>query len=89
MRYLVFTNTPAHVHLYRNLVDRLRGRGHDVLVLARDVGPTVPLLEYYDLPYRVYGHNEETKGSLAVNLPAHAARIVRWVPPPIGSALRP
>jgi len=77
MRYLVFTNTPAHVHLYRNAVTELCDRGHDVLVLARDYGCTVDLLEYYGLPHEVYGRCETTKFSLVRRLPGHYARIVR------------
>jgi predicted glycosyltransferase len=77
MRYLVFTNTPAHVHLYRNAVQALEARGHTVLVLARDYGCTVELLEWYDLPYEVYGRCDTTKGSLVRQLPRHYARMLR------------
>ncbi|QLH81183.1 DUF354 domain-containing protein [Halosimplex pelagicum] len=77
MRYLVFTNTPAHVHLYRNAVEALEARGHSVLVLARDYGCTVDLLEWYDLPYEVYGRCDTTKGSLVRQLPRHYARMLR------------
>jgi len=76
MRYVFFTNTPAHVHLYRNAVDRLKAAGHDVLVLARDYGCTVPLLDWYDLPYRLYGRCDITKGSLLWNLPGHYRSII-------------
>ncbi|MFC4541757.1 DUF354 domain-containing protein [Halosolutus amylolyticus] len=58
MRILVFANTPAHVHLYRNAVDRLQDAGHDVLVLTREYACTTDLLEYFGLPYRVYGTHE-------------------------------
>jgi len=79
MKYLVFTNTPAHVHLYRNAVTELRAAGHDVLVLARDYGCTVDLLEWYDLPYSVYGRCGTSKYSLVRNLPGQYARIFRTV----------
>jgi predicted glycosyltransferase len=77
MRYLFFTNTPAHVHLYRHVVEALRERGHDALVLARDYGCTCALLDWYDLPYEVYGACDTTKGSLFRRLPGHYLRIVR------------
>ncbi|WP_408957982.1 DUF354 domain-containing protein [Natrinema sp. 74] len=57
MRILVLANTPAHVHLYRNAVDRLEAAGHDVLVLTREYACTTDLLDYFDVPYRVYGHH--------------------------------
>ncbi|WP_135828736.1 DUF354 domain-containing protein [Halorussus halobius] len=77
MRYLFFTNTPAHVHLYRNAVAELDARGHEVLVAARDYGCTLDLIEYYDLPHVVYGELDTTKFSLARELPAHYAALVR------------
>ena len=77
MRYLLFTNTPAHVHLYRHVVDRLAERGHAVRVLARDYGCTVDLLEYFDLPYRVYGSCSTSQSSLLKQLPRHYLGILR------------
>ncbi|ELZ16099.1 hypothetical protein C477_16435 [Haloterrigena salina JCM 13891] len=58
MRILVFANTPAHVHLYRHAVDRLADAGHDVLVLTREYACTTDLLEFFGMPYRVYGEHE-------------------------------
>ena len=77
MKYLFFTNTPAQVHQYRRAVKKLRERGHDALVLARDYGCTVPLLDHYDVPYESYGRVGTDKFSLARELPAHVARIAR------------
>jgi predicted glycosyltransferase len=76
MKYLFFTNTPAQVHQYRRAVAGLRARGHDVLVLARDYGCTVPLLDYYDLPYELYGRCDTAKFSLFRELPKHYARAI-------------
>ena len=77
MRYLFFTNTPAHVHLYRHAIDRLEAAGHEVLVLGRDYGCTKALLEFYDLPHEMYGACETTKFSLVREVPGHFARIFR------------
>ncbi|MXV62535.1 DUF354 domain-containing protein [Natronorubrum sp. JWXQ-INN-674] len=57
MRILVLANTPAHVHLYRHAVDRLEDAGHDVLVLTREYACTTDLLDFYGMPYRVYGEH--------------------------------
>lgn len=79
MRYVFFTNTPAHVHLYRHAVDRLDAAGHEVLVLARDYGCTVQLLDRFGLPYRLYGKCDTTKGSVFRNLPRHYWNIIPTV----------
>jgi len=78
MRYLFFTNTPAHVHLYKHAVCELRRRGHDARVLARDYGCTIELLEWYDLPYETYGRCETSKYSLLRNLPNHYRNILSY-----------
>jgi predicted glycosyltransferase len=77
MRYQLFTNTPAHVHLYRPVADRLRARGHEVRLLARDYACTVELLEYFDLPYRVYGTCDTSQSSLFRRLPGHYLGLLR------------
>lgn len=79
MRLLFFTNTPAHVHLYKHAVERLDSAGHKVTILARDYGCTVDLLEYHDLPFTVYGSCPPTKSGLMTRLPGHYARIIRFV----------
>lgn len=75
MKYLFFTNTPAQVHQYRCAVADLDDRGHEVLVLARDYGCTEALLDYYDLPYELYGQCKTAKFSLFRELPKHFASI--------------
>ena len=77
MKYLFFNNTPAHVHLYKHAVRELEDRGHDVLVLGRDYGCTVDLLEYYEIPHRIYGRCETTKYSLFRELPHHYLNIAK------------
>jgi predicted glycosyltransferase len=77
MNYLFLTNTPAHVHLYKHAVKALEARGHEVLVLGRDYGVTKQLLEYHDLPYRLYGRLETNKWSLLRQLPRHYLSIFR------------
>lgn len=76
MKYLLFTNTPAHVHLYKHLTRKLETHGHTVQILARDYGCTTELLDWYDLPYSVYGYCDTTKSSLFTRLPQHYARIL-------------
>ncbi|GAA0450636.1 DUF354 domain-containing protein [Halococcus dombrowskii] len=77
MNYLFFTNTPAHVHLYKHAVAALERRGHDVLILGRDYGCTKELLDYHDLPYRLYGRLATKKRSLFYQLPRHYLSILR------------
>lgn len=77
MKYLFFTNTPAHVHLYKHAVKALEERGHKVLVLGREYGVTKELLDYHNLPYRLYGRLATTKWSLLRHLPRHYLSILR------------
>jgi predicted glycosyltransferase len=53
LRVLVDVTHPAHVHLFRNAVDALETRGHDVRVAAREKDVTTDLLDAHGLDYAV------------------------------------
>lgn len=55
MNILLFNNTPAQVHEFRNVARTLQAKGHGVMVLARDYECTLALLDAYDLEYKVFG----------------------------------
>lgn len=77
MKVLFFTNTPAHVHLYRNAVSQLQSAGHEVRVLAREDECSTALLEWYDLPFELYGRVDSGKSWLGTELPKHFGHILR------------
>lgn len=77
MRHLFFTNTPAHVHLYKHVVSQLRAEGHTVSVMARDYSCTTALLDWHDIDHTVYGPCGTTRWSLLGRLPQHYIHIVR------------
>lgn len=77
MRIAFFTNTPAHVHLYKHSIRLLRSDGHEALAFARDYECTRALLGYYDLPFIIYGSCSNSKTSLFTSLPRHFAGIAR------------
>ena len=77
MRILFFTNTPAHVHLFRGAVSALQARGHEVRVLAREDECSTALLEWYDQPFDLYGRLDAGKRWLGTQLPRHFWRILR------------
>jgi predicted glycosyltransferase len=51
VRLLFDVAHPAHVHLFRNLIARLRREGGEALVAARDKDVAVALLRAYDIPH--------------------------------------
>lgn len=53
MRVLFDLAHPAHVHLYRNLIHRVRAEGGAVLVATREKDVTVDLCRAYDIPQTV------------------------------------
>lgn len=62
MRIVFCIHTPAHVHLFRNIINRLMGDRHDVKILARDSGPTIALLDKYGFEYDIYlNHSTSSK----------------------------
>ncbi|MFC5135102.1 MULTISPECIES: hypothetical protein [Haloferacaceae] len=79
MRVGIFTNTPAHVHLYRNAITELEENGHDVVVFARDDGCALDLLEYFGIDHYVYANVDNAKRNLFFKLPKHLRNIHRIV----------
>ncbi len=49
-----FINTPAQVYFHNNTIKKLKSKGHKVLILAREYGDTIDLLEYFGFKYFVY-----------------------------------
>jgi len=50
MRVLVDIGHPAHVHLFRNLINRVQQEGGEVLTATRDKDATVNLCQAYKIP---------------------------------------
>ena len=48
---------PAHVLVFRPIIERLRAQGHDVELTARDYAQTVQLLELHGIEARVFGRH--------------------------------
>ncbi len=46
---------PAHVHYFRNIIQYLKSKNHQVIVFARDKEVTHQLLEAYKIPYTSRG----------------------------------
>jgi len=64
LRVLVDVTHPAHVHLFRNAVDVLEARGHEVRVAARQKDVTTDLLDAHGIDYAVCSAKRE--GALAL-----------------------
>jgi predicted glycosyltransferase len=57
VRIWIDMTAPAHVLVFRPIVERLRARGHDVELTARDYSQTVELLELHGMDATVVGRH--------------------------------
>jgi predicted glycosyltransferase len=57
VRIWIDMTAPAHVLVFRPIIERLHARGHEVDVTARDYSQTVELLEMHDIPATVIGRH--------------------------------
>jgi uncharacterized protein len=57
MKIWIDMTAPAHVLVFRPIIERLRERGHDVEVTARDYAQTLQLLELHGIEHRVFGRH--------------------------------
>ncbi len=64
MKILIDLNHPAHVHLFKNIIFKLKDRNHEILVTARDKDITFKLLDAYKIDYLSIGKYTSAKGLL-------------------------
>jgi predicted glycosyltransferase len=57
VRIWIDMTAPAHVLVFRPIIERLRARGHEVQVTARDYAQTVQLLELHGIEHRLVGRH--------------------------------
>lgn len=77
MNILFVVGHPAHVHLFRNPIAELRGRGHHVQVAAVAKETTLNLLAAYGLEPVVVGRNLPGMGPKLLDLPRKDFRLLR------------
>jgi len=76
-RFLIDVGHPAHVHLFRNAIQRWQERGHTVVITARDKEITTQLLDHYHLPYTVISKARKGTGGLALEYLEHFLGVLR------------
>src|SRR5436305_8840458 len=57
MKIWIDMTAPAHVLVFRPVIDRLRAAGHDVVVTARDYAQTLDLLELHRIDHIAFGRH--------------------------------
>jgi hypothetical protein len=68
MRYLFDIGHPAEVHTFKNVIWKLKKKGHPILVTARDKDITFYLLDFYKIPYISTGKNLRSKAGKIYSL---------------------
>jgi len=80
MRIWIDLTAPAHPVVFRPLLKRLRARGHEVLVTARDYAQTLDLCRLHGIEPTVIGaHGGAGMARKAGSLVSRTARLVRSV----------
>ena len=80
MRIWIDLTAPAHPVVFRPLLARLRARGHEVFVTARDYAQTLDLCRLHGIDPTVVGeHGGASVTSKATSLVSRTARLLRRV----------
>lgn len=77
MNILFDLNHPAHVHFFRNAIDRLRAQGHCIWVTAREKEMTTTLLDRFDISHEVVSCMGNGIMGLACELVVHETKLLR------------
>ncbi|MEX2464496.1 MAG: DUF354 domain-containing protein, partial [Gaiellaceae bacterium] len=79
MRVWIDMSAPAHVLVFRPLVDILRERGHDVELTAREYAQTTELLRLHGLEAEVIGrHGGRTRTAKLGTMVTRLSGLRRW-----------
>ncbi len=81
MRVWVDCTAAAHPLVLRPVVERLRERGHEVEVTAREYGQTVGILDRLGLAHTVVGRHGESTAAKAGALASRSTALARWARP--------
>ena len=77
MRVLVDVSHPAHVHLFRHAVERLRADGHEVGVVSRAKDVTTDLLDAFGVSHVPISRKRSGPAALPREWIGRAARLLR------------
>jgi predicted glycosyltransferase len=81
MRVWVDCTAAAHPLVLRPIVERLRARGHEVEITAREFGQTVGILDRLGLEHEVFGAHGESTAAKASALASRSSALARWARP--------
>jgi uncharacterized protein len=77
MRIVIDILHPAHVHFFRNFHQEMAGRGHELLITARDKDRSLELLERYALPYEQISTQKAGGRGLATEMVQRTGRLLK------------
>lgn len=69
MKVAIFVDTPARVHFYKNIVNKLIADGHNVILLLRDYGDTTYLADKIGFKYTIYSAPLSSKSKKILYVP--------------------
>ena len=89
MKIWIDMTAPAHVLVFRPIIPRLRERGHEVEVTARDYAQTLELLELHGMEHTAFGRHGGPRGCASCGRCCRATRAMReFGSPPRSSTSR-
>ena len=79
MNILIDINHPAHVHLFRNVYKMLVEKGHEVLVVVKEIPSAMKLLDLYGIPYVNIGKKDDNMMRKGLDQLAYDKRLLSIV----------
>lgn len=79
MNILFDINHPAHVHLLRNAYFLLTEKGHQVMVVVKEIPSAMKLLDLYGIPYINIGKKDDALMRKGLDQLAYDRRLLKMV----------
>ena len=77
MNIVIFANTPAQVHFYKNIIIKLKEDGHLVMLFIRNYGETIEVANELKLDYVVHSSPSSSKAGKILSLPLEILKAYR------------
>lgn len=74
VKIVIFANTPAQVHFYKNIIITLEEHGHLVKIFIRNYGETIEVANELKLEYAIHSNPSSSKACKIISLPLEILR---------------
>jgi uncharacterized protein len=79
MKVGIIAATPAQIHFFKNIISELNERGHRTVLLVRNYGENMDLLEEFGLDHYIFSNPPESKWGKIATFPFDVMNAIKYL----------